>query len=48
MPINMVDDNNIFYIFTDPDEQLYKVGSFNETVRRVLLGIDYGRPLERA
>lgn len=44
----LVDDDNIFYIFTDPDEKLYKIGSFNETVKRVLLGISYGEPLEKA
>ncbi|MCG7560342.1 MULTISPECIES: SUKH-3 domain-containing protein [Pseudoalteromonas] len=44
----LVDDNNEFYIFTDPDEQLYKVGSFDETVKRVLLGINYGKALEKA
>ena len=44
----LVDDDNIFYIFTDPDEQLYKIGGFNETVKRVLLGISYGEPLEKA
>jgi hypothetical protein len=44
----LVDDNNDFYIFTDPDEQLYKVGSFEETLKRVLLGINYGAALEKA
>lgn len=44
----LVDDNNDFYIFTDPDEQLYKIGSFEETVKRVLLGINYGASLEQA
>ncbi|NMP16007.1 SUKH-3 domain-containing protein [Thalassotalea sp. Y01] len=45
--ILLVDDNNCFYIFTDPDEQLYKIGNFEETMRRVLLGIDYGIALEK-
>ncbi|QTL34998.1 SUKH-3 domain-containing protein [Pseudoalteromonas viridis] len=44
----LVDDENNFYIFTDPDEQLYKVGSFKETMKRVLLGINYGAALEKA
>ncbi len=44
----LVDDENSFYIFTDPDEQLYKVGSFEETMKRVLLGINYGAALEKA
>lgn len=44
----LVDDSNDFYIFTEPDEQLYKVGSFDETVKRVLLGINYGKALEKA
>ena len=44
----LVDDSNNFYIFTDPDEQLYLVGSFEETVKRVLLGLNYGEPLEKA
>lgn len=44
----LVDNGNKFYIFTDPDEQLYRVGSFEETVKRVLLGINYGAPLEKA
>ena len=44
----LVDDQNNFYIFTDPDEQLYKVGSFEETMKRVLLGINYGATLEKA
>ncbi|USD22772.1 SUKH-3 domain-containing protein [Microbulbifer variabilis] len=44
----LVDDNKDFYIFTDPDEQLYKVGTFKETIMRVLLGINYGVPLEKA
>jgi len=44
----LVDDNNDFYIFTDPDEQLYKVGSFDETVKRVLLGLNYGVALGKA
>ena len=43
----MVDANNEFYVFTDPDEQLYKIGSFDETVKRVLLGISYGVALEK-
>ena len=43
----IVDAKNEFYIFTDPDEQLYKVGSFDETVKRVLLGISYGVALEK-
>jgi hypothetical protein len=43
----LVDDSNEFYIFTDPDGQLYKVGSFGETVKRVLLGINYGVALEK-
>ncbi len=44
----LVDDDNEFYIFTDPDEQLYKIGSFKETIKRVLLGINYGVALEKA
>ena len=44
----LVDDDNEFYIFTDPDEQLYKIGSFEETMKRVLLGISYGVALEKA
>ncbi|WP_234401269.1 SUKH-3 domain-containing protein [Pseudoalteromonas sp. T1lg23B] len=44
----LVDDQNNFYIFTDPGEQLYKVGSFEETMKRVLLGINYGTALEKA
>jgi hypothetical protein len=44
----LVDDDNEFYIFTDPDEQLYKIGSFKETMKRVLLGINYGVALEKA
>ena len=44
----LVDDSNDFYIFTDPDEQLYLVGSFEETVKRVLLGLNYGMPIEKA
>jgi hypothetical protein len=44
----LVEDNNDFYIFTDPDEQLYKVGSFDETIKRVLLGLNYGVALEKA
>jgi len=44
----LVDENNVFYIFTDPDEQLYKIGTFEETIKRVLLGINYGVALEKA
>lgn len=44
----LVDDANNFYIFTDPDEKLYKIGSFDETIQRVLLGINYGAALEKA
>jgi len=44
----VVDSNNEFYIFTEPDEQLYKIGSFEETIRRVLLGISYGIALEKS
>ncbi|KZN39334.1 hypothetical protein N480_00465 [Pseudoalteromonas luteoviolacea S2607] len=44
----LVDDNNVFYIFTDPDEQLYCIGSFEETLKKVLLGINYGVALEKA
>lgn len=44
----LVDDDNEFYIFTDPDEQLYKIGSFEEIMKRVLLGISYGVALEKA
>ena len=44
----LVDENNVFYIFTDPDEQLYKIGTFEETIKRVLLGINYGVALVKA
>lgn len=44
----LVDENNVFYIFTDPDEQLYKIGTLEETIKRVLLGINYGVALEKA
>ncbi len=44
----LVDNSNNFYIFTEPDEQLYFIGGFKETVERVLLGINYGVPLEKA
>jgi len=44
----LVDEGNSFYIFTDPDENLYKIGSFEETVKRVLLGINYGAAIEKA
>ena len=44
----LVDDDNSFYIFTEPDEQLYKIGSLDETFKRVLLGINYGAPLDKA
>lgn len=44
----LVDEDNVFYIFTDPDEQLYKIGSFDETVKRVLLGLNYGVALEKS
>ncbi len=44
----LVDEQDIFYIFTDPDEQLYRGGSFEETMKKVLLGLNYGRSIEKA
>ncbi len=44
----LVDESNNFYIFTDPVEKLYLVGSFEETIKRVLLGINYGSSIEKA
>ena len=43
----VVDEFNNFYIFTDPDEQLYFGGSFQDTVNKVLLGINYGNALSK-
>jgi len=43
----VVDDNNKFYIFTDPDEQLYFGGSFQDTVNKVLLGLNYGNAVDK-
>nr|WP_086938583.1 SUKH-3 domain-containing protein [Thaumasiovibrio occultus] len=42
----LVDNAGDFYIFTDPDERLYKVESFDDLLRKVLLGIRYGDGLE--
>jgi hypothetical protein len=37
-----------FYAFTDPDEQLYSLGStFSEAMERLLLGHSYGMPIAR-
>jgi hypothetical protein len=43
----VVDENNNFYIFTDPDEKLYFGGSFQYTVNKVLLGLNYGNAVDK-
>ena len=45
--ILLVDENKDTYIFTDPDEELYFIGSFKEMTKKVLLGIHYGEPIEK-
>jgi hypothetical protein len=38
-----------YYVFTDPDAQLYLVGrSFGEAMERLLLGISYGPAIPRS
>lgn len=43
----VVDDDDNFYIFTEPNEQLYFVGSFKDVVNKVLLGLNYGDALDK-
>lgn len=43
----LVDENNDTYIFTDPNEELYFGGTFQETTKKVLLGINYGVAIEK-
>jgi len=41
--------NGRFYAFTDPDEQLYLLGStFCEAMERLLLGRNYGQPISKS
>ena len=44
----LVDEQGEFYIFTDPDEQLYQIGCLKDMLAKVLLGTSYGAPLEKA
>ncbi|RRH79414.1 hypothetical protein EH244_31960 [Variovorax beijingensis] len=41
-----VDSNASFYAFTDPDGKLYSLGRFAQAMEALLLGLDYGMPLE--
>lgn len=41
-----VDSNASFYAFTDPDGKLYSMGPFAQAMETLLLGRDFGRPLD--
>ena len=45
--ILLIDEEKNTYIFTDPDEELYFGGTFKEMIKKVLLGINYGVPIEK-
>ncbi|RIX84034.1 hypothetical protein [Acidovorax cavernicola] len=41
-----VDSSASFYAFTDPDEKLYPLGHFAQAMETLLLGLDFGMPLD--
>lgn len=41
-----VDCNASFYAFTDPDGKLYALGCFPQAMETLLVGLDFGMPLE--
>ena len=41
-----VDSKGSFYAFTDPDDKLYALGPFDQAVEKLLLGLDFGKPVE--
>jgi hypothetical protein len=41
-----VDSSASFYAFTDPDGKLYALGRFDQAAEKLLLGLDFGKPLE--
>ena len=46
--ILFVNDQDLYFTFTDPDEQLYELGhSFGHAMNTLLFGYEYGAPLAR-
>ncbi len=43
-----VDAAGRYYAFTDPDSKLYALGEFHHAMEKLLLGFDFGSPLEPA
>ena len=44
----MVNTKNDLYIYTEPDEKMYFGGSFQKATSKLLLGLDYGSPINMA
>ena len=41
-----VDSGASFYAFTDPDGKLYALGRFDQAMEILLLGLEFGKPLD--
>jgi len=41
-----VDAEGRYYAFTDPDSKLYSLGEFQQAMEKLLLGLEFGSPLE--